>query len=109
MPDQDGRPPPADILAAYAHALHDRYAGEHAVAAFLDQLWGSATAIGWSDAELFGCHAQREFAPVRYDSMGAVTLAAVTGSPIISVTPETIRYANGTTFRRWPGYTAVPA
>ena len=108
MPDQDGLPQPADILAAYTHALRDRYAGEQAVAVFLDQMWGSAMAIGWSDAELFGCHAQRAFAPVRYDSMGAVTLAALTGSPIVSVTPEAIRYANGTTYRRGPGFAGIP-
>jgi len=81
---------------------------QHAVRDFLDRHWQSARALGWSDLDLFGCHPDPEFAPVRWDCMGAVTLAAATGIPVTEVHEDVIRYANGTAYRRKDMAGAVP-
>ena len=67
---------------------------------FLANDWDEACRLGWSDLELFGCHHQPSFALVRYDCMGAVTLAVSSASPIASIAESEIRYENGTAVRR---------
>ena len=99
------------ILAAYRERLHGANAGEaqqQVVRDFLERHWQTARVVGWSDLELFGCHPDPEFARVRWDCMGVVTLAAVTGAPIAEIHLDQIRYANGTTYRRKDLTRAVP-
>ena len=67
---------------------------------FLDQHLTTAVRLGWSNEELFGCHSDRAFATVRYDCMGAVTIAALTRSRVADVTGSTIRGENGLATRR---------
>ncbi len=92
------------ILEAYGRILaaSGNSPGNHiqVVERFLVDHWGSARRLGWSDVELFGCHAQSAFALVRYDCMGAVTLAVLTGSPITRVDDSEIRYENDLATRR---------
>jgi hypothetical protein len=71
--------------------------------------WGSEAArLGWSALDLFGCHPDPEFACVRWDCMGAVTLAAMTGVPVVEVHSDLIRHLNGTAYRRKDLSHAVP-
>jgi hypothetical protein len=67
---------------------------------FLDRHLSEARRSGWTDSELFGCHPDPAFATVRYDSMGAVTIAALTRSPTASVLSREIRFSNGLATRR---------
>ena len=66
---------------------------------FLDQHCSEAQRLGWSDVNLFGCYSNRRFVAVRYDAMGAVTVAAFTGQAIISVSEMTLRLANNLSAR----------
>ena len=67
---------------------------------FLDEHLPEARRLGWSDVDLFGCYPDSSFAGVRYDAMGAVTLAALTASPIGTVSSVAVYYPNGLASRR---------
>lgn len=67
---------------------------------FLDEHLTSAIRFGWSNMELFGCHPNPPFATVRYDCMGAVTIAALTKFPIAKVAERAIQVENGLASRR---------
>jgi hypothetical protein len=69
---------------------------------FLDEHLASARLSGWSDVELFGCHPDPAFALVRYDCMGAVTIAALMHWPLASASATEIRCLNGLATRRRP-------
>jgi hypothetical protein len=105
------QPTSGAILAAYRdwhRGSTGGQAAQHAVRDFLNQHWQAARAADWSDLDLFGCHPDLEFAPVRWDCMGAVTLAAATGVPVTEIHPDLIRYANRTAYRRKDLTHAVP-
>lgn len=96
-----------DILSAYERMFEACIYGSitrqiRIVERFLDHHWPEADALGWSDVELFGCYPDKAFATVRYDCMGAVTIAALTATPIVAVSPTAIRLENGLASRRPP-------
>jgi hypothetical protein len=59
-------PPPTGISPERWRRIVD------AAGKFLDTWTGTATAFGWTDLDVFGCHAKRP--DVRFDCMGLVTL-----------------------------------
>jgi hypothetical protein len=67
---------------------------------FLRDHFEVARRLGWTNRELFGCHTQPAFAPVRFDCMGAVTLAVLTGSAATTVAATEMRYEDGLASRR---------
>jgi hypothetical protein len=94
-----------DILSAYERMFEACIYGSitrqiRIVERFLEHHWPEADALSWSDVELFGCCPDKAFATVRYDCMGAVTIAALTATPITSVSASEVRTANGLSTRR---------
>ena len=67
---------------------------------FLDEHFPEARRLGWSDVDLFGCYPDPAFVAVRYDAMGAVTIAALTKTRIASLSATEIRGADGLASRR---------
>lgn len=104
----------AIILSAYRRMFEVCAHGSAArqisiVECFLDSRLVEALHRGWSDVELFGCYPDPAFATVRYDCMGAVTIAALTRTPIATVSETEIRGESGLACRRpLPCHLAVP-
>ena len=67
---------------------------------FLDYHVDEALRLGWSEIDLFGCYPAPSLATIRYDCMGAVTIAALTRMEIKSVSEAVIRSENGLACRR---------
>ncbi len=93
----------ARIMAAIPILLarrpdHELTAARQAVLAFLDNHLEAARHIGWADLELFGCHPRA--GRNRYDYMGAVTLAAISGDLIERITELAAHYENGLVYYR---------
>lgn len=93
------------IVAAYGRLIakeerRPKGNSQDVVEQFLREFWSTAREFGWTDIELFGCHPNPDFACVRYDCMGAVTVAALTATPIVLVSSTEIRGRNGLSSRR---------
>ena len=98
-------PEPDIVLSAYRRMLELCARGSaprriDIVERFLRRQFIDARRLGWGEADLFGCYPKPAFAAVRYDCMGAVTIAALTLVPIVSVTTSEVRGENGLASRR---------
>jgi hypothetical protein len=74
--------------------------GIDVVQAFAAEHLDEARRLGWTEVDLFGCYPDPAFALVRYDCMGAITVSAVMGWSIETVTAAGIGCTNGLANRR---------